>query len=114
MRVSAHLLTPIIVAAVLAAPRAQVAAPPDVAAPPADAVKAPSGLATKVLARGSGKDHPTKDDVVVVHYTGWKKLSASNIIAEVRFEESEQLYGMLMISSVFAKQRKMPNKSSKS
>ena len=72
MRVSAHRLTPIIVAAVLAAPRAQVAAPPDVAAPPADAVKAPSGLATKVLARGSGKDHPTKDDVVVVHYTGWK------------------------------------------
>jgi len=72
MRVSPHLLTPVIVAAILVAPRAQVAAPPDVAAPPADAVKTPSGLATKVLARGSGKDHPTKDDVVVVHYTGWK------------------------------------------
>jgi peptidylprolyl isomerase len=48
------------------------AAPPDVAAPPADATKTSSGLATKVIARGTGKDHPSKDDVVVVHYTGWK------------------------------------------
>jgi peptidylprolyl isomerase len=48
------------------------AAPPDVAAPPADATKTPSGLATKVITKGTGKDHPAKDDVVVVHYTGWK------------------------------------------
>jgi FKBP-type peptidyl-prolyl cis-trans isomerase len=46
--------------------------PPDVAAPPADATKTASGLATKVLAPGKGKDHPTKDDIVTVHYTGWK------------------------------------------
>jgi FKBP-type peptidyl-prolyl cis-trans isomerase len=50
----------------------QMAAPPDVAAPPADATKTASGLATKVLARGSGNDHPSKDDVVVIQYTGWK------------------------------------------
>jgi peptidylprolyl isomerase len=49
-----------------------VPAPPDVAAPPADATKAASGLASKIVAHGGGKDHPTKDDVVVVHYTGWK------------------------------------------
>jgi FKBP-type peptidyl-prolyl cis-trans isomerase len=49
-----------------------IAAPPDVAAPPADATKSASGLATKVIKPGTGKDHPTKDDVVVVHYTGWK------------------------------------------
>ena len=49
-----------------------IPAPPDVAAPAADAMKTPSGLATKVIARGTGKDHPSKDDVVVVHYTGWK------------------------------------------
>ena len=49
-----------------------IPAPPDVAAPPADATKTPSGLATKVIKPGTGKDHPTKDDVVVVHYTGWK------------------------------------------
>src|SRR6185295_9359380 len=49
-----------------------IPAPPNVAAPPADAVKTASGLATKVVTPGSGKDHPSKDDVVTVHYTGWK------------------------------------------
>jgi peptidylprolyl isomerase len=49
-----------------------IPAPPDVAAPPADATKTASGLATKVLTPGTGKDHPTKDDLVNVHYTGWK------------------------------------------
>ena len=49
-----------------------IPAPPDVAAPPADAVKTASGLATKVLAPGSGKEKPGKDDVVTIHYTGWK------------------------------------------
>ena len=47
-------------------------APPDVAAPPADATKTASGLATKVVTPGTGKDHPAKEDVVTVHYTGWK------------------------------------------
>src|SRR4029453_16864231 len=46
--------------------------PPDVAAPPNDAVKTPSGLATKVLAAGTGKEKPGKEDVVTIHYTGWK------------------------------------------
>ena len=49
-----------------------IQAPPDVAAPPADAVKVPSGLATKVLKAGTSKDHPGKDDLVTVDYTGWK------------------------------------------
>jgi len=49
-----------------------IPAPPNVAAPPADAAKTASGLATKVITPGSGKDHPAKDDVVTVHYTGWK------------------------------------------
>jgi FKBP-type peptidyl-prolyl cis-trans isomerase len=49
-----------------------IPAPPDVAAPPADAVKTASGLATKVLAAGSGKERPGKEDVVTIHYTGWK------------------------------------------
>jgi FKBP-type peptidyl-prolyl cis-trans isomerase len=46
--------------------------PPDVAAPPADAAKTTSGLATKVITPGSGRDHPTAEDLVRVHYTGWK------------------------------------------
>ena len=54
------------------APPATVAAPPDVAAPPADATKTASGLATKVITPGKGTIHPEKDDVVTIHYTGWK------------------------------------------
>ena len=49
-----------------------ILAPSDVAAPPADATKTPTGLATKVIAPGSGNDHPAKDDLVRIHYTGWK------------------------------------------
>src|SRR5207245_8665078 len=47
--------------------------PADVAAPPADAKKERSGLATKVLQPGTGseKDRPTKDDFVTLNYTGW-------------------------------------------
>ncbi|GAB4297009.1 MAG: hypothetical protein Kow0090_12200 [Myxococcota bacterium] len=45
--------------------------PPDVAAIPADAEKAPSGLAWKVLKKGEGTSHPKDADVIKVHYTGW-------------------------------------------
>lgn len=46
-------------------------APPDVAAPPADAVRTPSGLASKVLTAGTGARHPRPNSRVRVHYTGW-------------------------------------------
>ena len=60
--------------AAAAAPSASaIPAPPDVAAPPADATKTPSGLASKVLTPGTGKDHPAPTDKVKVHYTGWTK-----------------------------------------
>lgn len=45
--------------------------PPDVAAPPADAQKSPSGLAWKVLAPGTGSRSPRTQSIVRVHYTGW-------------------------------------------
>jgi peptidylprolyl isomerase len=45
--------------------------PADVAAPPADAERTPSGLATKVLRPGTGTGHPSATDVVTVHYAGW-------------------------------------------
>jgi peptidylprolyl isomerase len=48
-----------------------IPAPPDVAAPPADAVKTASGLASKVLTKGTGTLHPTATSSVTVHYTGW-------------------------------------------
>src|SRR5437764_10314619 len=74
MRVPALPFVPFVFALAVGAARSQTppAAPPDVAAPPADAVKTPSGLATKVIAKGKGTDHPAKDDVVTIHYTGWK------------------------------------------
>jgi FKBP-type peptidyl-prolyl cis-trans isomerase len=46
-------------------------APPDVAAPPADATTTASGLASKVLAAGTGADRPGPNDSVKVNYTGW-------------------------------------------
>ncbi len=48
-----------------------IPAPDDVAAPPADAEKTGSGLASKVLTSGKGSSHPAKTDLVTVHYTGW-------------------------------------------
>ena len=53
--------------------KADIPAPADVAAPPADAKKTASGLASKVLTPGKGKTHPTAEDRVKVHYTGWTK-----------------------------------------
>jgi peptidylprolyl isomerase len=46
-------------------------APPDVAAPPADADCTDSGLCSKVLAAGAGGQHPDAWDKVTVHYSGW-------------------------------------------
>jgi peptidylprolyl isomerase len=46
-------------------------APTDVAAPPPDAEKTSSGLAYRVLRRGSGTERPTARSRVTVHYTGW-------------------------------------------
>jgi peptidylprolyl isomerase len=48
-----------------------IPAPPDVKAAPADAAKTSSGLASKVLTKGTGKVHPRATDSVTVHYTGW-------------------------------------------
>ncbi|HXU80902.1 MAG TPA: FKBP-type peptidyl-prolyl cis-trans isomerase [Polyangia bacterium] len=51
--------------------KSKIPAPPDVAAPPADAEKTASGLASKVLTKGTGTEHPAAIDRVKVHYTGW-------------------------------------------
>ena len=50
---------------------AGIPAPPDVAAPPADAQRSASGLAWKVLTPGTGTRHPRPNSEVTVHYTGW-------------------------------------------
>ena len=48
-----------------------IPAPPDVAAPPSDAERSSSGLASKVLTAGTGRTHPRASESVTVHYTGW-------------------------------------------
>lgn len=45
--------------------------PSDVQAPPADAEKTASGLASKVLQKGTGNTRPAAADTVTVHYSGW-------------------------------------------
>src|SRR5215510_9204256 len=69
MRIFPALL--ITLAAATASAQTTIPAPPDVAAPPADAAKTASGLATKVIKPGTGKDHPAKEDLATVEYTGW-------------------------------------------
>jgi peptidylprolyl isomerase len=54
-----------------APPTADVPAPPDVAAPPADALRTPSGLASKVLQVGFGQARPSLRSWATVNYTGW-------------------------------------------
>src|SRR5437867_1640302 len=67
-----RILPALLVTLVAATAAAQtIPAPPDVATPPADAAKTASGLATKVIKPGNAKDHPVKDDLVMVDYTGW-------------------------------------------
>jgi peptidylprolyl isomerase len=45
--------------------------PADVAAPPADAERTASGLASKLLHAGRGTRHVSAQGAVLVHYTGW-------------------------------------------
>jgi FKBP-type peptidyl-prolyl cis-trans isomerase len=66
-----------------------IPAPADVAAAPADAQKTKSGLASKVITKGSGKDHPAETDTVKVHYTGWKKTGEMFDSSVARGEPTE-------------------------
>jgi hypothetical protein len=52
-------------------PGGPIPAPPDVAAPPADALVTETGLASKVLQIGMSNVRPGLRSVVRVHYTGW-------------------------------------------
>lgn len=45
--------------------------PADVQSPPADAVKTPTGLSSKMLQAGKGNQKPAATDTVTVHYSGW-------------------------------------------
>jgi FKBP-type peptidyl-prolyl cis-trans isomerase len=45
--------------------------PEDLTAPPADALTTRTGLKSKVLKAGSGREHPSSTDRVLVNYAGW-------------------------------------------
>jgi len=45
--------------------------PVDVGAIPDSAEVRESGLASRILSEGTGSTHPTKQDMVTVHYSGW-------------------------------------------
>ena len=73
-------------------------APANVAKPPADAQKTPSGVAYQVLRPGTGTTRPRKDSRVTVHYTGWTtdgKMFDSSIVrgAAATFGLSEVIEG---------------------
>ena len=68
---AAAMLTAAMQAAQAPAPGATQAAPADVSAPPPDAVKTDSGLASRTITPGTSAEKPTPTDIVTVHYTGW-------------------------------------------
>jgi FKBP-type peptidyl-prolyl cis-trans isomerase len=49
------------------------APPADVAAAPPSAIKLPSGLAMRVLKKGTGARHPRDNDCVLIQYTAWRR-----------------------------------------
>jgi len=51
----------------------QLSPPPDVVSAPPTALKTTSGIFMKVLASGSGSEHPSENDCVRVRFTGWKR-----------------------------------------
>jgi peptidylprolyl isomerase len=54
----------------------QVTPPVDLKTPPADAVKTPSGLIYKKLVDNETGARPSRNDVVLVNYTGWRPCSS--------------------------------------
>jgi FKBP-type peptidyl-prolyl cis-trans isomerase len=61
------------------------ATPEDVAKAPDDAEKTASGIASRVLTKGTGTTHPKASDQVRVHYSGWTtdgKLFDSSVLRD--------------------------------
>ena len=55
----------------MGSPQNTIPAPSDVAKAPKDAKTTSSGLASKVIQPGTGKEHPKATSTVTVNYTGW-------------------------------------------
>ena len=72
MRIFRPIATILLSAAAIAQVKpSQIAAPSDVAAPPASAAKSKNGLAYEVVKPGTGNARPGKEDVVTIDYSAW-------------------------------------------
>lgn len=58
--------------------------PPDTAAPPANAIRQPSGLASIVVKPGTGRERPRFFDGVSFHYTAWDSTGRMFDSSEMR------------------------------
>src|SRR5262245_58869881 len=87
-RILSTMLTTLFFAGLASAQSRTIPAPPDVKAPPADAAKTASRLASKVIKPGTGKTHPGRTDMVTVHYTGWKTDGSMFDSSVVRGEQA--------------------------
>jgi FKBP-type peptidyl-prolyl cis-trans isomerase len=77
-----------------------IAAPPDVAAPPADAQVSPSGMASKVLKQGTGSEHPAGNDCVRATFTSWKR-DGTLFATSTSMDSSEILCLSVALQGVF-------------
>jgi peptidylprolyl isomerase len=68
-------------------------APPDVAAPPADAKKTEKGVSYKVLKAGPGGPHPKPTDKVTVHYSGWQ-TNGTNFDSSMKHGGKPSTFGL--------------------
>ena len=59
----------------------QVTPPVDLKTPPADAVKTPSGLIYKKLVDNETGARPSRNDVVLVNYTGWRQTTGETFFS---------------------------------
>jgi peptidylprolyl isomerase len=62
-------------------------APADLSAPPADALRTPSGIFYRVLKQGPGGPKPTLSSTIEIHYSGWTtygSLFDSSVQRDVR------------------------------
>ena len=56
----------------------------ELAEPPPDAIKTPSGISSKILRVGLGETHPGPQSTVTVHYTGWTAADGQEFDSSMR------------------------------
>jgi peptidylprolyl isomerase len=83
-------------------------APADVASPPANASRLPSGVVTKLLKAGRGVGHPGANDCVKVHYTAWKRDGSLLTDSRARPEPPVQCLGTMFPGVAQALKKMVP------